>query len=84
MNQLKVLKTVNVVLFLCVLIQAITGLVIFFLNEGRWVERTGDIHKYNGLVLVVLIGIHLYLNWSVIKNHYFKKQPAAASVKQGA
>lgn len=76
MTKLKVLKTVNIFLFSSVLTQALAGSVLFFFDEGRFVIFCAKVHRYNGILLLALIASHLYLNWSVIVNHYFKKSPA--------
>ena len=74
-TKLKVLKTVNIFLFSSVLTQALAGIVLFFFDEGRFVMFCGKVHRYNGILLLMLITSHLYLNWPVIVSHYFKKTP---------
>ncbi len=79
MQKLKVLKITNAVLFFTAVTQAATGLFLFFVAQGPWVETVGEVHRFTGLLLGVLIVTHLYLNWTVIKNHYFTKTVKAAS-----
>ena len=73
MEKLKVIKFINACLFFAALVQASTGVFLFFVGQGSWVERVGEIHRYTGLLLLALIVAHIFLFWPVIKHHYFKK-----------
>lgn len=78
MQKLKVLKITNAFLFLAAVMQAATGLFLFFVVQGSWVETAGEVHRFMGILLGLLIATHLYLNWTVIKSHYFTKVVKAA------
>ena len=67
MNRMKWLKTVNPILFILVLWQAITALGHDFL--GR--EIFEKVHVTGGLLLIVFAAIHLVLNWNWVKSNYF-------------
>lgn len=73
MNKNQWLKFVNPVLFFVFVVQAVTGLVIF----SQWnIPPLGvifEIHKYNGLMMIVLAMIHLTLNWNWVKANFFNK-----------
>jgi uncharacterized membrane protein YkvI len=71
MNQAKLLKIVNVLLFLSVLTQ-VTTVVIFKTIGGS--EAIGELHEINGYVFIALIITHLVLNWNWIKSVLFKKK----------
>ena len=63
------LKIINPVLILVFILQAGTGV---FRNMLPY-ELFSAVHKPAGLGLVVLIFIHLYLNWNWVKSVFFKK-----------
>lgn len=65
------LKIINPILFISVLIQALTGLAIFF----GWAESViiYKLHAYNGLFFIAVAGLHLWLNWQWVKATFLKK-----------
>jgi hypothetical protein len=70
MNTALWLKRINVVLFVLVLLQAITALTA---------DEIGDkvfevVHPVGGALLVLGVAFHLYLNRAWIKATYFKKK----------
>ncbi|NTV28740.1 MAG: DUF4405 domain-containing protein [Candidatus Omnitrophica bacterium] len=76
-NKVRLLKVVNAVLAIVFITQAVTGLVMFFdinIVNLRYVFST---HKYSGLALIVLLMIHLSLNWSWVRSTYFSKRRQA-------
>lgn len=73
MNKPQWLKVLNLVLFISLLVQALTGLVLFFSLFVTQIDVFIVIHKYNGLFLILLVGLHLWFNWSWIKINFFKK-----------
>ena len=72
MNKLKFLVWVNPILFLCVVVQVITGIIMFFDMFASKLELISNVHAYNGFLLVVLITTHIALNWSWVKANFFK------------
>lgn len=78
MQKLKALKITNLVLFCVALVQISTGLFLFFVGQGDGVEMAGEIHEFCGLLLILLIVVHISLNWTMIKSHYFTKSVKAA------
>lgn len=66
MNTALWLKRINVLLFVLVLLQAITALI-----GGEVLEV---IHPFGGILLVLAVAFHLYLNRAWIKATYFKKK----------
>lgn len=71
MQKLQILKITNAILFLAALTQFGTGFFLFFVPQGDVVELAGEIHEWNGFILGLLVMLHLWLNWTVIKSHYF-------------
>jgi hypothetical protein len=69
MNKNSWLKIINPVLFISLLLQAVT-VVILLSGENPAVE---EIHKYNGMFFVALIIIHTILNWAWIKANFFRR-----------
>lgn len=74
MNRFDALRKINPLLFVAAGLQAATGLVFLFspasfMGGGGWVYQA---HRYNGLLLVVLIVVHAALNWGWVKANIFK------------
>jgi hypothetical protein len=69
MNRITWLKITVPVMLVCALFQAGSGVTMIYSDN----ETLMSIHKYNGPALVVLILVHLALNWSWIKMSYLKK-----------
>lgn len=71
MNKQKALKWLNLALFALFAVQAVTGVLAFTgLLENP--EIAGEIHEYAGLVMVIIVLVHLWLNWSWVKLNFFK------------
>lgn len=66
------LKIINPVMFISLLLQAATGLLLFFRLFISHFRTIGEVHEYNGLLFLVLVITHLALNWSWIKANLFK------------
>ncbi len=84
MTKSDALRYLNLLLALSVLIQAGTGLAIFFdvkIPGESLKDFLLDLHAYNGLVLFVLVSLHVYLNWNWIRVTFFpaRKRPAQPS-----
>jgi len=67
----KWLKIVNPILFILMLIQAVTGIGQRYAGQNAFVLFR-RIHFPNGALLVMFFVIHLYLNWGWIKMNFFK------------
>lgn len=67
----KWLLLINPIIALLVLSQAVTGLNVFFdfLDDKTFIA----IHAVGGYLLLVLVSVHLVLNWFWVKNVFIKK-----------
>lgn len=67
----KLLLIVNLLLFICLMVQLVTalGFVFGFAGAGFWA-----VHKYSGFILFILVLFHLILNFSWIKGQFRKKK----------
>ena len=66
MSRNAMLKVVNPLLFLALLVQAVTGI-------GMWLfgwETIEDVHVVFGVMLLVLAVVHLTLNWWWVRVAY--------------
>ena len=75
MNKAAVLKVTNLFLFISMSAQVLTGVVLFFdlfTGRAKLFEMIAQIHRYNGLILALLVAIHLALNWGWIRSQFFK------------
>ncbi|MFA5143918.1 MAG: DUF4405 domain-containing protein [Candidatus Omnitrophota bacterium] len=75
MNKTRLLKISNIFLFFSMLIQALTGLMLYlglFVTSPGLFKTIIEIHEYNGLLMTVLVLLHLVLNWGWIKAQFFK------------
>ena len=70
MNKNKLLKVVNPVLAVSFIMEAVTGIMM---AAGKGSKTTFEIHKHNGVLLIILVAAHLYLNWDWIKASFFRK-----------
>jgi hypothetical protein len=66
----KLLKIVNSALFLALLTQAVTGLGMAFFE---W-DSVLEVHEVVGMILVLLVAIHLYLNRWWLKLAFKKRK----------
>jgi len=76
MNKTDLLRPVNILLLISAAIEVMTGLALFFhlfISNGNIFEAIGDVHKYNGLVFVILAAAHIFLNWGWMKTQFFSK-----------
>ena len=69
----KILKIVNPILFLLMLIQAVSGFGQRYADGDLYIFFN-RIHYPNGVLLVIFLIIHLYLNWGWIRVNLFKKK----------
>ncbi len=67
------LKILNPILGLLVLSQLLTGMLHGHLSD----ELFEVVHKGGGSVLVVAAALHLLLNWSWVRNAYFRRKKRA-------
>ena len=75
MNKAKLLKISNLVLFISMIIEVLTGIVLFFdlfVMQAKLFMAMAQIHKYNGIILTALVILHLVLNWGWIRSQFFK------------
>lgn len=74
MSKQTMLKIVNVLLFLNIILQGVTGLFRdkLMLNE----QAFGLYHVKAGILLLVLVLIHLILNWGWVRSLFARKKKA--------
>ena len=76
MKKVLAIKIANIALFISALIEIITGIAMLL---GNIVVKLGlfglifKLHKYNGLVFMVLICLHIYQNWGWVKMNILKQ-----------
>ncbi|KPL15051.1 hypothetical protein AMJ74_02205 [candidate division WOR_3 bacterium SM1_77] len=69
--RVKLLRIVNPILFILMLIQAISGLGQRYAGQDFFILLR-RIHLPNGILLVIFFIIHLYLNWGWVKMNFLK------------
>jgi hypothetical protein len=69
----KWLKIVNPVLFVVALVQVVTGVGQKYVGEELYILFY-RVHNILAYALVVLIIVHLYLNWGWITMTFFKRK----------
>ncbi|MCX6111923.1 MAG: hypothetical protein NTY22_01380 [Proteobacteria bacterium] len=69
MNKRKLLLITNIVLLLAFLTQT-TTVILFQIIKSKLVF---EIHKTNGLVFILALILHAYLNWSWIRVNILKR-----------
>ncbi len=73
MEKQRLLKIVNILLAIAFLMTATGGVVRFFAPDVIPYELFRSVHPIFGLTLVLLAGIHIFLNFNWIKSAYFHK-----------
>lgn len=73
MNKQKALKWLNLALFGLFLVQAVTG-VLAFTGLLEDAEAAEELHEYAGLAMVLVVLLHLWLNWGWVKLNFLKKR----------
>ena len=76
MTKIEALRVTNIFLLISAVIQAFTAVALFFDLFASRAKLLGIItwtHAYNGLLLIGLVAIHVFLNWGWVKAQFFKK-----------
>lgn len=71
MDKAKLFKMVNIALLISAAIQIVTSILIF--SGILRSEAVVEVHEYNGIIFIVLVLIHVYLNWGWIKSQILKR-----------
>ncbi len=74
MDKIKMLRPVNALLLLAAIVQVFTIVIIFFRIKIPNSSLVFEIHEYNGLLMVLLIAVHITLNWGWIKANFLKRR----------
>lgn len=72
MNRQKLLRLLNPVLFLSILLQAVTAAVMILGLKAPFSLDVFELHERNGVLLIVLAVAHLALNWGWVRANYLK------------
>lgn len=72
MDRTKWLMSLNMVLFLSMFLEIITGVILFFEMFASWLTLIFLVHAYNGFLIIGLVIIHLMFNWGWIKANFFR------------
>ncbi|MCX6356609.1 MAG: hypothetical protein NT045_01820 [Candidatus Aureabacteria bacterium] len=73
MTKAGLLRIVNPVLFLSLVIQAVTAGIIFLRLRTVFTPTVFEIHEPNGVLFVAQALTHLTLNWGWVRANYFKR-----------
>jgi hypothetical protein len=76
-NKQMALKIVNPLLFVALIIQALTGVTLAFhllFSRPKLYEMIGELHERAGFFFIALAAIHLYLNWGWVKSQFVKRK----------
>jgi len=74
MSRVKLLRIVNILLALVFLSISVSG-IIQMLSPGTIPYlQFKQIHPLTGMLLIILVLVHVYLNWNWIKANYLKKK----------
>ena len=74
MNMVTGMKWSNGLLLISALVQALTGVFFLFDKDPFVGVKFSQVHAVNAPVLVLLLGLHVMLNWSWFKTHYFRRK----------
>lgn len=73
MNRIIMLRITNMILFISMVLQALTGVILFFrifTDRPRIFMSLVELHEYNGLFLIALVVVHLIQNRGWIKSQF--------------
>jgi len=73
MNKAKLLKIVNPILFISFVVQIVTSIMLVMHLFMSKIKDILEIHEHNGMLFIILIFVHFFLNWSWIKSTFFSK-----------
>ncbi|MCD4666551.1 DUF4405 domain-containing protein [archaeon] len=68
MNKAKLHYIIDVILLLVFIITALTGLIMFFFLTGGIKHSWSIIHKWAGIIMVLIALIHIILHWKWLTN----------------
>lgn len=71
MNKMKLLKIVNIVLGISFLLQAISVVFMVLEMAPGWLYK---LHAFNGMIFILLVIVHIALNWAWIRVNFFKRK----------
>ncbi len=65
LNRTKTLKILNPLLFVLITVQAVSGLLPSLIPYS--------VHRTVGISLVLVVGLHLILNWGWVRANFFRR-----------
>ncbi len=71
MTKAQALKVINTILFILMVVQAVTGLGQRFFGQSVFILFR-RIHYPNGLLLLVIAALHLKFNWGWVRGNLLK------------
>jgi hypothetical protein len=71
MDKMKLLKKLNPVLGISFLLQAISVVFMVLEMAPGWLYK---VHAINGMIFILIVLVHITLNWSWIKVNFLKKK----------
>ena len=73
MDKVKLLRIVNPILFISFIVQATTASIMVLRIRVPHLRSILELHEYNGILMIILVAIHVTLNWGWIRANFFKK-----------
>jgi cytochrome b subunit of formate dehydrogenase len=73
-TRFEMIKLANLLLLICVIISVMTGLALFFDYEGPGAALAGRVHAFNGLIFIVLVGLHIYFHWPMVRKQFLERK----------
>jgi len=70
----KLLRIVNLLMFIDLLIVVVAQIVYHNHPELQGEEAVLEVHEIAGAIFILLVIVHIILNFSWIKNMYFKRK----------
>ncbi|HSW38740.1 MAG TPA: hypothetical protein VLL97_04540 [Acidobacteriota bacterium] len=70
MDKQKMLKILNPILFVIAFFQCV-NIILLKTGDASFMD---EIHEWNGILLLALLALHIFLNWSWVKVNIFNKK----------
>jgi len=74
MNKAVALRIVNMALLFSFTIQAVTGIIMSLGIKTHHARLIFEIHEHNGLLMIIIVAMHIALNWGWIRANFLKKR----------
>ena len=74
MTKSEMIRSSNIALLICFIVQVFTSLVLYFEIKPLDGEVMEKVHVYNGMLMIALVVVHIALHWPAVRAMLFKRK----------